>query len=170
MARCCTRCGARLTYATTPYDLYRSVEVREQVVGAIDLMTPSEEMIPHQLRFKIASHGRTADWANQLFKFGGWNRVAESCRELGRLKKWVVVPTARPPLLLSFLKRPILGNSQPPDSNAKSETKEPNLARHSQKIPSHTIRPDVGGSDSRTRKRKKIGIKWCCWAATADAR
>ena len=50
-------------------------------------MTPSEEMIPRRLRFKIASHGRTADWANQLFKFGGWNRVAESCRELGRFKK-----------------------------------------------------------------------------------
>ena len=50
-------------------------------------MTPSEEMIPRRLRFKIASHGRTADWANQLFKFGGWNRVAESCRELGRFEK-----------------------------------------------------------------------------------
>ena len=40
--------------------------------------------------------------ANQLFKFGGWNRVAESCRELGRLKKdkktgvvlWVPQPKA----------------------------------------------------------------------------
>ena len=50
-------------------------------------MTPSEEMIPRRLRFKIASHGRTADWASQLFKFGGWNRVAESCRESGRFKK-----------------------------------------------------------------------------------
>ena len=50
-------------------------------------MTPSEEMIPRRLRFKIASHVRTADRANQLFKFGSWNRVAESCRELGRFKK-----------------------------------------------------------------------------------
>ena len=52
-------------------------------------MTPSEEMIPRQLRFKIASHVRTADRASELFKFGGWNRVAENCRELGRFKqKW----------------------------------------------------------------------------------
>ena len=50
-------------------------------------MTPSEEMIPRRLRFKIASHVRTADRANQLFKFGSWNRVAGNCRESGRFKK-----------------------------------------------------------------------------------
>ena len=68
-------------------------------------MTPSEEMIPRRLRFKIASHVRTADRANQLFKFGSWNRVAENCRELGRFKKclgfsaaqmWVPQPPALP--------------------------------------------------------------------------
>jgi len=68
-------------------------------------------------------------------------------------------PQHDPRFFCLFLNGPILGNSQPPDSNAKSETKEPNLARHSQKIPSHPIRLDVGGSDSRTRKRKKIGMR-----------
>ena len=50
-------------------------------------MTPSEEMIPRRLRFKIASHVRTADRASQLFQFGGWNQVAKNCRELGCFKK-----------------------------------------------------------------------------------
>ena len=45
----------------------------------IELMTLSEEMIPSQLRFKIASHVQMADQANPLFKFGGWNQVAENC-------------------------------------------------------------------------------------------
>ena len=54
-------------------------------------MTPSEEMIPRRLRFKIASHVRTEDLANPLFKFGGWNRVAENRWELGRFKKKTVL-------------------------------------------------------------------------------
>ena len=44
----------------------------------------------------------------------------------------------------------------------QSETKKTKLARvlcgHSKKIRSHPFRLDVGGSDSRTRERKKIGM------------
>ena len=87
MARCCTRCGARLTYATTPQDSRRSIGTGTSSWSYIELMTPSEEMIPRPLRFKIASHVRTADRANQLFKIGSWNRVAGNCRESGRFKK-----------------------------------------------------------------------------------
>ena len=89
--RCCTRCGARLTDATTPYNMRRSIATGTSSWSYRTHMTyvrtPSEEMIPHRLWFKIASHVRMADRADPLFKFGGWNRVAENCWELGRFKK-----------------------------------------------------------------------------------
>ena len=79
------------------------------------------------------------------------------------------VPLPRTRVITTSIHTYVAGRSEP-QSWDKNETTSSVL--FAQMFAKHSEPPnsDVGGSDSRTRKRKKIGIKWCCWAATADAR
>ena len=51
--------------------------LRGQVVGAIEIMALSEEMIPRRLRFNIAPHLRNADQAKTTFSLWRLDLVAD---------------------------------------------------------------------------------------------